>query len=263
MPIALITGGSSGIGYEMSKYFAKAGYQLLWASLEEEELRQAKGRLETEIPGVSIHTLAVNLSEEEGPQKIWEWTSSNQWEVEVLINNAGFGLYGFVHEKKIERELAMIRCNALSLYVLTRLFLKEMVERDKGTIINISSNSSFQPVPRMCTYASTKAFVKHFSRGLREELKLMKSNVHVLTVCPAAISDTPFRNHEGMANVKTFKGLAYTTAEEVAKDVWKAFKQGKSFVVSGWRMRLLYPLLPLVPYRLTQMITQRETELSS
>ena len=163
----------------------------------------------------------------------------------------------------MERELAMIRCNALSLYMLTRLYLKEMVARDRGTIINISSNSSFQPVPRMCTYASTKAFVKHFSRGLREELRLMKSSVRILTVCPAAIRDTPFRNHEGMAQVRTFKGLAYTTAEEVAKDVWKAFSKGKSFVVSGWRMRLIYPLLSIVPYRLTQMITQRETELSS
>ena len=263
MPIALITGGSSGIGYEMSKYFAKAGYQLLWASLEEEELSRAKTNLKQELPGVSISTLPVNLSDEEGPQKVWEWTKGNQWQVDVLINNAGFGLYGYVNERQIEQEVAMIRCNALALYVLTRLYLKEMVVRDTGTIINISSNSSFQPVPRMCTYASTKAFVKHFSRGLREELKLMKSNVRVLTVCPAAISNTPFRSQGGMEKVRTFKGLAYTTAEEVAKDVWKAFKQGKSFVVSGWRMRLIYPLLSIVPYRLTQMITQRETELSS
>ncbi|MEM9723199.1 MAG: SDR family NAD(P)-dependent oxidoreductase [Bacteroidota bacterium] len=263
MKTALITGGSSGIGYEMSRYFAREGYQLLWASLDEAELAQAKSTLEQEVANVSIHTLAVNLSDEQGAQQIWDWAKRNEWQVDVLINNAGFGLYGFVNEKEIEREVAMIKCNALSLYVLTRLFLREMVERDEGTIINISSNSSFQPVPRMCTYASTKAFVKHFSRGLTEELKLMKSQVRILTVCPSAISDTPFRNHEGMDKVKTFNGLAYTTTEEVARDVWKGFTRGKNFVVSGWKMRLLYKINFLVPYRVIQFITQKETELSS
>ena len=263
MKTALITGGSSGIGYEMSRHFAREGYQLLWASLGEAELEQARSKMEQEIPGVSIQTLAVDLSEDEGPQKVWDWVGENKWKVDVLINNAGFGSYGFVNDKEIAKEVAMIKCNALSLYVLTRLFLTEMVERNEGTIINISSNSSFQPVPRMCTYASTKAFVKHFSRGLREELKLMNSKVRVLTVCPAAISDTPFRNHEGMNKVKTFKGLAYTTAEEVAKDVWKGFKKGKNFVVSGWKMRMIYSFYALVPYRVSQFITQKETELSS
>lgn len=135
-----------------------------------------------------------------------------------------------------------------------------MVARDAGTIINISSNSSFQPIVRMNIYASTKAFVTHFSIGLTEELRLMKSKVNVITICPAAISDTPFRTQNGMQGVKTFEGLAFTTTEEVTNDIWKAFKKKKSFQVSGWKMRIVYALKNFLPYQFSQMLVRMETE---
>lgn len=258
MKTVLITGGSSGIGFEMSKYFAKTGYQILWVSLFEKELETAKKALKKIVPTVKIETLALDLAKADSAQKVLVWTMTNHWTVNVLVNNAGFGLYGFTNEMDLQRELDMINLNVMNTYLLTRLFLKEMIEKDAGTIINISSNSSFQPLPKMNTYASTKAFVTHFSRGLTEELKMMKSNVKVMTVCPAAIRDTNFKKVNQMEKVKTFDGLATTSTKEVGKDIWKGFQKGKDFVVIGKKMRFLYRIKWLIPYRLTQLLVRME-----
>jgi uncharacterized protein len=144
-------------------------------------------------------------------------------------------------------------------YRLTRLFLDGMLMRDAGTIIQIASNSAFQPVARMTTYAATKAFVYQFGRALQEELQLRKSKVRCLTVCPSAISDTSFKVAGSMDAVRTFKGLATTTAEEVAGDVWNAYTSDRNFLVTGARMRLLFSIRRLIPYTLQQWMVRRET----
>ncbi|NRB52831.1 MAG: SDR family NAD(P)-dependent oxidoreductase [Saprospiraceae bacterium] len=256
----LVTGGSSGIGYTISTYFAKAGFRILWVSKPEEELRQARQDLRQAVPNVEIHTFAQDLSLEGAAQATHEW-AKGFGSVHVLINNAGFGTHGFLQDIPLEKEVDMVRLNVLAVYQLTRLFLDDMIAQDRGTIINISSNSSFQPVARMTTYSSTKAFVTHFSRGLQEELTLQKSKVRVLTVCPSAIVDTPFS--KDMRDVKTFNGLVYTTAAEVAKDVWQAFQNQKTFLITGKKMRFFYALRNLVPYPLQQYLVRKETERSS
>ncbi len=253
----LITGGSSGIGYEMSIYFGQAGYRILWISKPPDELGQAADKLRAIFPDLELHTLCKDLSAPKAAQEAYEWAKQIAT-IDVLINNAGFGTYGFLPTIEMEEELAMIRLNVLTVYQLTRLFLDDMMARDAGTIINISSNSSFQPVARMITYASTKAFITHFSRGLQEELDLQGSKVRVMTVCPSAIQDTPFS--KDMRGVKTFNGLAYTTAAEVAKDVWDGFEKGKTFQVTGTKMRFFYAIRRLVPYSLQQYLTRKETE---
>lgn len=253
----LITGGSSGIGYEMSIYFGRAGYRLLWVSKPQNELIQAADNLKAILPEVELHLLTKDLSEPKACREAYEWAQQIA-SIDVLINNAGFGTYGFLPTTEMEKELAMIRLNVLAVYQLTRLFLADMMAKDTGTIINISSNSSFQPVARMITYASTKAFVTHFSRGLQEELALQGSKVRVMTVCPSAIRDTPFS--KDMKGVKTFTGLAYTTAAEVARDVWHGFQKGKTFQVSGYKMRFFYAIRNWVPYSLQQYLTRKETE---
>ncbi|MEO0469443.1 MAG: SDR family NAD(P)-dependent oxidoreductase [Bacteroidota bacterium] len=260
MQTVLITGGSSGIGYGFSQKFAAAGYRLLWVSLPAQELADAKARLEGEQSGVEIHTLQKDLSQATAAAEVMAWTKENGWTVDVLINNAGFGTYGVLWETDLAREQAMIRLNVMNLYTMTRLFLDEMLAIDEGTIINISSNSSFQPVARMNTYASTKAFVTHFSRGLEEELRMRKAKVKVITICPAGINDTAFKASAKMEGVKTFSGLAFTTTQEVANDVWKAFQKQKSFQVSGWKMRFLYAVRNLIPYGIQQALVRRETE---
>lgn len=259
MQTVLITGGSSGIGFELSKHFAKAGYRLLWVAKPLEELENARAKLLEEFPNIEIHTLAKDLCLAESPDAVKTWSHSIG-PVDVLINNAGYGTYGFLQNTDLNKELGMIQLNIIALYKLTRLYLDDMIKRDAGTIINISSNSSFQPIPKMNTYASTKAFVKHFSRGLNEELKMQNSKVKVMTVCPAAVKDTPFRTVGNMDRVKTFSGLAFTTAKEVAKDTWNGFKKGKSFVVSGAKMRFLYLFYAFIPFAVQQFLVRREVE---
>lgn len=256
----LITGGSSGIGFEISKRFANDGYRLLWVSLLQTELDEAKAKLLTEFPTVEIYTLEKDLSIPTNSKNIYDWVKESGWTVDVLINNAGFGNYGFTNDIPIEKELAAINLNIVNLFQMTRYFLKEMVERDSGTIINISSNSSFQPTMRLNVYASTKAFVSHFTQGLTDELRLMKSNVTAITICPSAINNTAFRTKNGMQGVKTFEGLAYTTKEEVAKDVWKAFQKKKTFQVTGWKMRIIYATRNLVPAWLMRILMKMETD---
>ncbi|MEM6697110.1 MAG: SDR family NAD(P)-dependent oxidoreductase [Bacteroidota bacterium] len=258
MKTVLITGGSSGIGLAVSKYFAKADYRILWVSLSEKELQAAKTELQKIYPTIAVATLASDLSQIDAAQKVYDWTRVNQWEIEVLINNAGYGMYGFANDLPLEREVDMIQLNALSLFQLTRLFLKDMLSRNEGTIINISSNTSFQPVPKMAAYAATKSFVKQYSQSLTEELKSLKSDVRVMTVCPAAIRDTAFKKEAGMENIRTFEGLAATTKEEVANDVWRGFIKGKNFVATGAKLRRLLWLQPLLPAPLVQFLLRIE-----
>ncbi len=258
MKTVLITGGSSGIGFEISKHFAKGGYTILWVSLLAEELQSAKVALQKEYATTTVEMLALDLSQSDAAQEVYDWVQSNKWSVDVLINNAGFGTYGFANDIAFEKEVTMIQLNVLNVFKMTRLFLKDMLARNAGTIINISSNTSFQPVPKMAAYAATKAFVKHYSESLTEELKALKSNVKVITVCPAAIKDTKFKDAAKMQKVKTFEGLVATTKEEVAKDVWNAFNKEKSFMASGAKLRRLMWINNLLPHSVVQFLLREE-----
>ncbi len=254
----LVTGGSSGIGFTISRYFLKAGYRLLWVSLSQEEIDAAQSQLNTEVSDGEIHSLEIDLSLSDAAQKVYEWVKENRWTINVLINNAGFGTYGFSNEIDLDRELNMIDLNVINVYKMTRFFLKDMIEDNKGTIINISSNTSFQPTPKLSAYGATKSFVKHFSRSINEELKMLNSNVKVMCVCPSAIKDTNFRKAGKMDNLKTFSGLATTTSEEVAKDVWNGFVKQKDIVISGWKMRILHRISGIVPYGIQQFLVRKE-----
>ena len=258
MKTVLITGGSSGIGLEMSTYFAKDGYAILWVSLLDEELQAAKVALQQAVPGVVIEMMALDLSQAGAAQKTYDWVVANQWQLDVLINNAAFGTFGFANGMPLDKEVAMIQLNAVTVFELTRLFLKDMLARDAGYIINISSNSSFQPVPKMAAYSATKAFVKHYSQGVAEELKALNSKVKVMTVCPGPIKDTPFKEVANMQKLKTFSGMTATTKEEVAKDVWRAFQAGKTFIATGARLRLSMLLQAVLPDAAVQFILRRE-----
>jgi len=254
----LISGGSSGIGFTISRYFASAGYKLLWVSLLKEEITSSKIKLQNEIPDCEINSIVQDLSLSNAAQNVYDWVQENHWNVDVLINNAGFGTYGFINDIDSKRELNMIGVNIVSLYKMTRFFLKDMITLNEGTIINVSSNSSFQPTPKLSTYGATKSFVNHFTRSVSEELKMQKSNVKVICVCPSAIKDTNFKKAGKMEKVKTFNGIAATTAEEVAKDVWNGFVKGKSFIISGWKMRMLYRISWMIPYKIQQFLVRKE-----
>ena len=258
MKTVLITGGSSGIGFEISKYFAKDGYRILWVALLTEELQTAKNILQKDLPEITIETLALDLSRSDAAQKTYDWATANQWTVDVLINNAGFGTYGFANDISFEKEVTMLQLNILNVFKMTRLFLKDMLRKNTGTIINISSNTSFQPVPKMAAYAATKAFVKHYSESLTEELNMLKSKVRVITVCPSAIKNTKFKQAAKMQKVKTFEGLVATTKEEVAKDIWRGFQNKQTFIASGAKLRRLMWLTNILPHSIVQFLLRQE-----
>jgi len=247
MHIALITGGSSGIGLEISKRFAKNGYDIWWVSLFENEVKEAAKELLAEFPNTSLHYFIQDLSKEDGAKNVHDWVRSKKVDIDVLINNAGFATFGMNTDIPMEKEVNMIHLNVISLYKMTRLFLDDFNKRNQGTIINISSSASFQPVPKMATYAATKAFVAHYSQGLQEELKEQGLNVKVITVCPAAIKDTRFKIAANMENVKTFEGTTATTKGEVADDVWKAFQNGTTYLATGASLRNAMWLTKLLP----------------
>jgi len=255
----LITGGSSGLGYATSYHFARAGYRLLWVSKPLQELEASHEKLKQSFPDVELYSLSKDLTMPKAAREVLAWVHENEWTVDVLINNAGIGNGGYLQETSWEREMDILHLNMLNVYRLTRLFLEEMLVRDEGSIINISSNSSLQPIPRMLSYSSSKAFVKHFTQGLAEEMRLQKKKVHIMCVCPAAIKDTPFKVVAETADMRTFEGLATTTVKTVAADIWKGFQRKKSLVISGSKMRWIYAIRGLLPYRIKMAIVNFET----
>lgn len=256
---ALVTGGSSGIGLALSRRLARRGYRLLWASLDEAELAAAAGALRAQTPGAVVETLALDLSDPDAPARVLQWAQS-QGGVDLLVNNAGFGAYGPSAGLPVEVEAKMIAVNIGAPHALTRAFLKPMEAAGGGTIVNIASNSAYTPAPNLAVYAATKAFVKHYSEALTQELDAAQSPVRVMTVCPSAIKDTPFKARAGMDGVRTFESFTATTAEEVAGDIIKGLDQNKRFVLTGAAMRRALIVMKLLPAPAVRWLTRRETE---
>ena len=159
----LITGGSSGIGLETAILFASKGFHVLITSLDEKELEIAITQIKASNNSVSVVGLTIDLSKEGSVQQLYDWAKSVTPNLDIVINNAGFGTFGFIDDVDMNRELEMINLMVKNLYVSTRLFLHDMIRHNKGTIINISSISAFQPNPTLATYGASKAFVYNCS----------------------------------------------------------------------------------------------------
>ena len=258
MKKVLITGGSSGVGYALSRHFARDGYHLIWVSKSSKELMNASLKLKDEFPDVMIDFLTKDLTTDGAVKEVYNWITEKFSFIDVLVNNAGFGTYGFFTETSIEKEMAMIQLNVTTVYLLTKLFLGKMVERNEGKILNVSSGVSFSPVPKMSVYAGTKAFVRQMSESIYYELKQSKSKVTITAVCPSAIKDTSFQKEADMKNVSTFEGFFATTVEEVAKDAYLGMIEGKRIVLTGSKYRAGAALNKITPSFITQFAVERE-----
>lgn len=254
----LVTGGSSGIGLAISRLALARDWQVSWISLDPAEINAAQDALKGEFPDAEIDALCVDLTEADAIERITKWVKKTQ-APDILVNNAGIGVFGASAAQDVAREQAMIALNVSALHAMTRAFIP-ILEKSGGTIVNIASNSAFQPVPFMAVYAATKAFVRHYSLALDRELKEQGSSVRVMTVCPAAVKDTPFKGVAGMEGLRTFDSFTATTAAEVARDVMRGLDGRKRFVVSGAKMRAVYILTKLAPASLVQAIVRREVE---
>lgn len=241
MKFTLITGASGGIGEVFARKLAAEGHNLFLVARSEEKLRSLCAELEAEH-GITARLLAIDLIELDAYKRLFEETERLSLEVDWLINNAGFGSKNDFSALDIERELEMIRLNVMALTALTHCYLKKMRERRRGTIINVSSAASFQPVPYMATYAATKAFVTSFSEAIAEENS--EYGIRVLALCPGSTRTDFFR----AANIdRPIHPKGQQTPEEVVDTALTALKKGRRKVVSGWTNYILAAATNIVP----------------
>ena len=228
---ALITGATSGIGYELAKLFAKDNYNLVLVARNEELLRQTAGEMEAVAP-IKTHILAVDLFEPGAPEKVYSFTRDRDITIDVLVNDAGQGEWGRFTETALQRERDLIQLNIVSLVSLTKYYLKEMEARNSGKILQLASAVSKAPSPFLSVYAATKAFVLSFTEALIEEMK--ETNVTLTALRPDA-TDTDFFHKAKAENTVIYKESSMYTAEEVAKAGNEGLMDGDAVVIPGFK----------------------------
>lgn len=234
---ALITGASSGIGKNMAYVLANKGIDLILVARNKEEMLKIKENVK-----VNVLVIELNLLKEKNVFKLYEMCKDEN--IDILINNAGFGLFGIFTEADLTRELEMIDLNIKVYHILTKLFLKDFVEKDKGYILNVASSAGFMAGPRLSTYYATKNYVLKLTMAINEELRQSGSNVVVSALCPGPVN-TNF-NKVAMGEF-SIKEASPKYVSEYAID--KMFKK-KMIIVPTLRIKLGIFLLRLIPYRL-------------
>jgi short-subunit dehydrogenase len=252
---ALITGASSGIGYELSKIFAAEGYDLVIVARSQRKLDQIAAEL-SEKHTVTVTVLNKDLCNPASPKEIFTELKTRGIAVDILVNNAGFGTYGRFANLDLQRELDMIQVDVVSLTHLTRLFLPGMLERGFGRILNIGSTGSFAPAPLMSAYAACKAYVLSFSEGLSEELK--GGNVSVTALCPG-VTWTGFQETAQVKRMRLVRSPGMS-AEQVAKIGYRALMRGRVVVVPGFTNQMFPFIVRFIPRSLVRWASLRLME---
>jgi len=228
METVLITGASSGIGMEYAKQFAKLGYHLVLVARREQILNQLAKELKKEY-GTVCEVIPADLSETGAAKRIYEITKERELQIDILINNAGFATKGLLEWADYEMQHNEIQVNITALVELTYFFIAPMAARGRGTIINLGSAASFNPVPYNSVYSATKAFVLSFSQGIEYEYR--DRGVKVIVVCPQA-TDTHFFDHFDKMSGKM------RTASQVVDTTFRAMKKGKVIAPDGTLSRM-------------------------
>ncbi|WP_444931971.1 SDR family NAD(P)-dependent oxidoreductase [Microbulbifer sp. SSSA002] len=257
METALITGASGGIGLELARIHAAKGGNLVLVARSEGKLVALKQQLEREF-GIQAMVIAEDLSDPLSAQRIFARTQSEGVEVDILINNAGFGGHGLFHQRNLEAEQSMMQVNMVSPTNLTHLYIKGMVGRNSGRILNISSTASFIPGPLQAVYYATKAYVTSFSQALAEELK--GTGVTVTALCPGAVA-TGFVAAGDLQGVDIWKNAR--SAESVARCGYLAMERGDLVAFNEMRLKVfLNWIMPLLPRRMVLKFSRQTMEKS-
>jgi short-subunit dehydrogenase len=235
VPTALVTGASSGIGWELARALAEDGHDLVLVSRNGPKLETLARDLESACR-VGVRVLARDLSEPAAPGSIVDGLARAGVAVDVLVNNAGFGVYGPFSETPGDKELAMIQVNVASVTDLTKRFLPGMLERRRGKILNVASTAAFQPGPLMAVYYATKAYVLSFSEALANELE--GSGVTVTTLCPGP-TITDFQKKAGLERTRLFASPLVKDPRAVARAGIDGMKRGHRIVIPGLGNKLL------------------------
>jgi len=254
---ALITGATHGIGYELAKQFAQHGHDLMIVSRKKEDLRRVSKELKKDY-GIRVWTLASDLSLHDSPEQIFSFLKRNKMSIGVLVNNAGFGLFGKFAETDLEKELNMIHLNVMSLTRLTKLLLPSMIKRKSGYILNVASTASFMPGPLSAVYFASKAYVLSFSEAIGAELQ--GTGVQVSALCPGP-TQTGFGSRSGGDNTGLFANkILAQSAQDVATIAYRDLMKGKRIIIPGWRNKIQIFLLRFTPRSLATKIVRTVIE---
>ena len=245
---ALITGASSGIGKEMAKYLSDKGIDLVLVARDQKKLEEVKSKLKTDT-----EIVCIDLGDEKNCIELYK----NVKDIDILINNAGFGTYGEFIDSDLIEDLNMITLNVCAVHTLSKLYLQDMYKKNSGYILNVASIASFMPGPHMATYHATKAYVLKLTQGIYEELKRNNSNVKISALCPGPI-ETPFLDR---ANVK-FK-TKVMEPKYVAKYAIDNMFKGKYMILPGANNKCIRLLSKIVPDKLIGKIVINSEEARS
>ena len=239
---ALITGASGGIGLELAKLFAQNGCHLVLVARREETLKTLGREWESQY-GIEVTEIATDLGRVSAPDDVAVRLLRERIQVDIVVNNAGFGVYGSFATTDLKAELDLIQVNITALTHLTKLFLPGMVSRGYGKILNVASTAAFQPGPLMAIYYASKAYVVSFSEALASELR--GTGVTVTALCPGP-TRTEFHVRAGIGHTKLMSGQGMT-ARSVAVEGYDGLMRGDAVVIPGFRNRLLATLVRWLP----------------
>lgn len=259
MPAALITGASTGIGREYAYLCAQEGYDVVLVARAEGKLQALAADIR-EKSGRQAYVFARDLSKPAAPNELFADIVCTKIQVDVLINNAGFGLLGKFWELNANEQMDMVQLNVNALTMLSRLFLPNMISEKRGMILNIASTAAFQPGPLMAVYYATKAYVVSLSEALHNEAR--DFGVHVTCLCPGPTA-TEFDKRAKMENTKLFaKRVNIMDARTVALIGWNAMKAGKPLVIAGRKNAAMAFLTRFAPLQFTASMARKFQESS-
>lgn len=234
---ALITGASSGLGAEFAKILSDKGYDLILVARRKKKMETLAKQLKT-----NVKIIELDISSTYNCMKLYDEVKKEK--IDILINNAGFGLFGKFNDTKLDSELDMIDLNIKTVHTLTKLFLKDFKKRDSGYILNVASAAAFLPGPLMSTYYATKAYVLHLTLAINEELKKDSSNVYIGALCPGPV-DTEFNK---VAKVKF--NLPSLNSNYVCEYAIKEMFKNKSIIIPGVKTKIGIYLSKILPTKL-------------
>ena len=242
---ALITGASSGIGRDIAKELFNRGYEVILVARDEKKLEEVKSELKGKCEIISM-----DLSDSKNCKELhYEFN-----DIDILINNAGFGTFGDFAETDLDKEINLIDTNVKAVHILTKLYLKDMMNKNRGHILNVASIAGFMPGPLMCAYYASKGYVVRLTEGIREELRRQKSNVKISLLCPGPVN-TNFNN---VAGVK-FK-LPSLSSEYVAKYAIDNMLRNKFLIVPGVKIKIVRAVSKISPNNITSKVVYKMQE---
>jgi uncharacterized protein len=253
----LITGASSGIGYQLALIFARQNHNLVLIDKNGEKLIEIANVFPQKY-GIFVKPIIKDLSLVTSPEEIFLEVQKASISVNVLVNNAGFGTHGLFSETNLSDELQMMQLNMISLTHLTKLFLKDMLKQGEGKVLNVASTAAFQPGPLMAVYFATKAYVLSFSEAIANELD--GTGVSVTVLCPGP-TESAFHERTGMADSKLVKNQKMMDAETVAQIGYDGLMKTKTVVIPGIKNKILAKIVRLAPRKQVIKIVRKMQEI--